>query len=173
MNGLAYDVVMKLITPLLHQGYHLYIDNFYTSVKLVKDLFGMQILVTGTAGENRRGFPPTMKNGKKWAKSLERGAMRRGRDRVCLAQQWKDNKPVTILSSIECANDFVFTTRKQKNDNRWVNIDIKQYMNGVDRSDQLMAQNNVMRKCMRWWKVLFFHMVDIAAVNSFILFQIH
>ena len=45
--------------------------------------------------------------------------MRRGRDRVCLAQQWKDNKPVTILSSIECANDFVFTTRKQKNDNRW------------------------------------------------------
>ena len=46
MNGLAYDVVMKLITPLLHQGYHLYIDNFYTSVKLVKDLLLAQELKT-------------------------------------------------------------------------------------------------------------------------------
>jgi len=38
VNGLGYDV-MKLIQPLFNQGYHLYIDNFYTSAVLVKDLF--------------------------------------------------------------------------------------------------------------------------------------
>ena len=48
-----------------------------------------------------------------------------------------------------------------------------QYMNGVDRSDQILAKNNTLRKCMRWWKTLFFHLIDIAVVNSFILFQLY
>ena len=29
-NGLGYDVVMKVMNPYFHQGYHLYVDNFYT-----------------------------------------------------------------------------------------------------------------------------------------------
>ena len=45
------------------------------------------------------------------------------------------------------------------------------YMNAVDRSDQILATHNVQRKCMRWWKTLFFHLVDMAVVNSFILFK--
>ena len=47
------------------------------------------------------------------------------------------------------------------------------YMNAVDRSDQILATNNVLCKCMRWWKTLFFHLIDIAVVNSFILFKEH
>ena len=30
-----------------------------------------------------------------------------------------------------------------------------------------------MRKCLLWWKTLFFHLIDIAIVNGFILFQEH
>lgn len=33
------------------------------------------------------------------------------------------------------------------------------YMNALDRSDQILATNNVLRKCMRWWKTLFFHVM--------------
>ena len=46
-------------------------------------------------------------------------------------------------------------------------------MNGVDRSDQILGKSSALRKCMRWWKTLFFHMIDIAVVNSYILFQLH
>lgn len=181
-NGLGYDVVFRLMQPLLNQGYHLYFDNFYTSVKLIKDLFAVGVPATGTAAENRKGFPDCMKKGKEWAKREQRGNMRWQRDGVCLAQQWKDNKPVTILSSIADANEWVMVERKEKENNRWQTIRVKQpkvienynqYMNGVDRSDQLLAKNNAIRKCMRWWKILLFHMVDIAVVNSYILFQIH
>ncbi|KAM7306748.1 piggyBac transposable element-derived protein 4 [Ixodes scapularis] len=28
-------------------------------------------------------------------------------------------------------------------------------------------------KCVRWWKTLFFHCIDIAVVNSFVIFQEH
>ena len=45
--------------------------------------------------------------------------------------------------------------------------------NAVDRSDQILSAFSTQRKCVRWWKVLFFHLIDIAVVNSFILFQAH
>ena len=83
LHGLAYDVVMKLMQPLVNQGYHLYFDNFYTSVQLVKHLFSLRTPSTGTAAENRRGFPVGMKNKKKWAKKKERGSMRWERDEEC------------------------------------------------------------------------------------------
>ena len=46
-------------------------------------------------------------------------------------------------------------------------------MNGVDRSDQMLSSHNVSLNCYRWWKTLFFHLVDIAVVNGFLLFQKH
>ena len=46
-------------------------------------------------------------------------------------------------------------------------------MNAVDRSDQILATHNVLRKCVKWWKTLFFHLIDMTIVNSFILFQEH
>ena len=52
-NGLGYDVVMKLMTPYFNQGYHLYVDNFYTSVTLFKDLFARGVGATGTIRENQ------------------------------------------------------------------------------------------------------------------------
>ena len=44
-------------------------------------------------------------------------------------------------------------------------------MSAVDRSDQMLATHNVQWKCIRWWKTLFFHLIDMAVVNSFILFR--
>ena len=103
-----------------------------------------------------------MKNAKQWARKLDRGSMRWEQDGGCIAQQWKDNRPiraVTTLITIESANDFVMASRKQKVSNCWVNVDAKQpkaidnynqFMNGVDRSDQLNSKNSVLKKCMRW-----------------------
>ena len=46
-------------------------------------------------------------------------------------------------------------------------------MNTVDRSDQILSTFNTQCKCLRWWKTLFFHLIDIAVVNSYILFLEH
>ncbi len=54
---------------------------------------------------------------------------------------------------------------------RYVAIhDYNQFINDVDRSDQMLACHNVSKKCYRWWKTLLFNLVHIAIVNSFILF---
>ena len=45
------------------------------------------------------------------------------------------------------------------------------YMNGVDKSDQILSTQNLLRNCVQWWKTLFFHLIEIATGNSFIIFQ--
>ena len=181
-NGLGYDVVMKLIRPYMNQGYHLFVDNFYSSLTLFKDLFAQGVLATGTIVETRRDFPAGLKNSKEWAKGQERGSMRWIRDPPCLALQWIDNKVVSVLTTIDNANDHKQVNRKRKTAGVWSTKVVSQpiaisnynkYMNAVDRSDQILATNNVLRKCMRWWKTVFFHLIDIAVVNSFLLFKEH
>ena len=46
------------------------------------------------------------------------------------------------------------------------------YMGGVDKSDKLLSYHNVQRKTLRYWKTLFYHMIDIAAVNAFTLYNL-
>ena len=183
-HGLRYDVVVKVMQPYFNQGYHLYIDNFYTSSVLVKYLFQQGVPTTGTIRENSRAFPQNLKNGAQWSKAsnVQRGSMRWDRDPPILALQWLDNKVVSLLTTIESANDSLQVNCKTKTAGVWsTNVvqqpqaiaSYNQYMNAVDRSDQILATHSVSRKCMRWWKALFFHLIDIAVVNSFILFREH
>ncbi|XP_015774860.1 PREDICTED: piggyBac transposable element-derived protein 3-like [Acropora digitifera] len=178
----GHDVVVKLIIRYNYQGYHLCIDNFYTSVHLMKHLFQHGVLATGTILDTRRDFPANLKNGKQWGKGKARGTMRWQRDVPCLALQWVDNKVVSMITTSGNANDTVQVNRKTKSGGVWSSKEVPQplvfamynkYMNAVDRSDQMLATHNVQRKCMRWWKTLFFHLIDIAVVNSFILFREH
>ena len=46
-------------------------------------------------------------------------------------------------------------------------------MNGVDKSDRILSKYNLSYTCVTWWQTLFYHIIDIAVVNGFILFQQH
>ena len=77
-------------------------------------------------------------------------------DAPCLALQWIDNKVVSLLTSIDNANDRIEVNRKSKTAGVWSTKLVYQpktvsnynkYMNAVDRSVQILATNN-----MRWWQ---------------------
>ena len=44
-------------------------------------------------------------------------------------------------------------------------------MKGVDLSNQLISYYELNRKTIKWWKRIFFHLLDIAIVNSFIIYK--
>ena len=46
-------------------------------------------------------------------------------------------------------------------------------MLGVDRLDQRMSYYQFVRKSVRWWRKVFFWMVEVAVVNSYILYSAH
>ena len=90
--------------------------------------------------------------------------MRWDRTPPCLTLQWKDNKVVTMLTTIHNANDQVVIKHKEKQNRKWESIDVKKpkviqtynaYINGVDKLDQILSTHNLQSKCVQWWKTLF------------------
>lgn len=47
-NGLGYDVVMNLMNDMFRQGYHLFVENFYSSSQLFSELYDKGCMATGT-----------------------------------------------------------------------------------------------------------------------------
>ncbi len=182
-NGLSYDVVQSLIKPFLLQGYSLYIDNFYTSPVLVLDLYKECIHVTGTLDCSRIGVPSEIKELKKYysRKNVLRGDGAYIRDDVCVYAVWRDTKCVVVLSNEHAGHSETKVTRNIK-DKRGATtkqdvpipatvFSYNRYMGGVDRSDQLIKNYNVLRQTKKYWKTLFLHYIDIAVVNSYILYK--
>ncbi len=44
-------------------------------------------------------------------------------------------------------------------------------MNGVDRSDQYAVSYPFVRKTRKWWRKLFFYLLEVSVVNSFIIYR--
>ncbi|KAK0068378.1 piggyBac transposable element-derived protein 3 [Biomphalaria pfeifferi] len=124
--GLAYGVVMKLTKSISKQGYRLFFDNFCTSVQLLKDLWFIGIGACGTVLRTRKGFPNAIKDVKNFEKKSKRGDMRWIRDGQLLTVQWRDNKTISLMSTIHDANDSVTAKRRTKTNGQFENLTVNQ-----------------------------------------------
>ncbi len=48
--------------------------------------------------------------------------------------------------------------------------DYNAHMGGVDKSDQMIKYYEVLHMSLKYWKKIFLHMIDLAILNSFIMF---
>ena len=80
---------------------------------------------------------------------------------LCIEQTMNDNFVVIPVP---------FFRRWCKEGGHWMMKLIKQpkaisnyntYMGGIDKSEQMIGSYDVLSKSRRWWKTLFFHMVDV------------
>lgn len=174
-QGLGYRVVHNLTRPLVGKNHHVFVDNFFSSIPLAENLLQDKIYVCGTVCANRQGIPregaPKTQGGVKRLRQGESLFLRKGNVVVTV---WKDKKPVYFLStqSNPVGDDRV--NRRQR-DGSIVEVPsvpvVKSYnsMGGVDLSDQLHGYYMTGRKSKKWWRSLFWFLVDISIVNAHIL----
>ena len=88
---------------------------------------------------------------------------------------WQDKRLILMLSTWHNADT---TIRK-----RWINgeeievikptvvCDYTSKMGGVDRADHYCASYSFTRKTLKWWRKMFYWLLEVCVVNSFILFK--
>ena len=162
-------VVLDLAKDLLELGYTMYLDNWYSSPNLYYELLQKQTYAVGTVRLNRKNMPkqfPGRKLGKGECTSRNANGL--------MALIWKDKKEVKMLSTKHTPEMVATGTRDRKGNiitKPACVVDYNKGMGGVDRSDQIAATCKSVRKHTKWYKKLFFYMIDISIVNSFLLFK--
>ncbi|CAK9810908.1 PiggyBac transposable element-derived protein 4 [Anthophora plagiata] len=161
------QVVMTLMRPLLNKGYCLTMDNFYNSLGLADLLIKNETDVYGTLRVSRKEVSSELKSKK--LKIGETIAFPRGK--VCV-MKWKDKKNIYLISTIHSSPMVDVETRKGTIKKPQLVLDYNHTMGGVDRVDQHLSTYLVPRKRgKKYYKKIFFHLLDLAIWNAFMLYQ--
>jgi len=169
--GLGGRVVYELCNKLFHGNYTVYFDNYFSSIPLLEALKEKSVHAAGTIRSNRVGLP-IMKNDKQ----MKRGETdHKISDTGLSYYKWKDNKAVHLLSNFH-GTKMATVTRTNKDGSKCDIMcpetvkDYNESMGGVDKADMLKSLYGIDRKAKKWWHRIFFHLIDVALVNAFVVY---
>ena len=174
-KALGHRVVMDLKQPFLGKGHKLFVDKFYTSVPLFLELLDNGTYATGTVVANHKYLPEGLKAERN---QLQIGSYRFATSEKMTACIWRDRRDVLMLTTMH--NMSVTTVLKRpkgERDKRPLSCptciaDYNQHMGGVDLRDQQLSYYSLtQRRTLKWWKKVFWHLIDITVVNSWIIFR--
>lgn len=170
--GLAHNVVRNLTVPLQNTNAELFMDNYYTSTDLLLELKRNGIQACGTIRSNRRGLPDALRPKNVVLQKHQSLVAQKG---TLVCSVWKDTKPVLTLSNYHDPTEMGRVTRKgQGRDRQQVNApqmlcDYQKNMRGVDLMDQLISYHMFNHRSKKWWRRLYFYLLQAAILNSYIL----
>ncbi|KAG8197108.1 hypothetical protein JTE90_004368 [Oedothorax gibbosus] len=158
-------VVVQLVKRVRGKGHNLFMDNFFTSPKLFVELQDVHLInCCGTVRKDRKDMPDNIKPKKKGEINA---TFAKGLMAVC----WKDKRDVYVLSSMHrpTANSLDNVSDEIKKPG--IINSYNKNMGFVDLSDRMANSYGFSRKTMKWPKKIFFHFLNIAVLNAFILFK--
>ena len=142
-KGVSYDVIMNSLcdNDLLDKGHHVYMDNFFSSPTLYKDLSDHWTGACGTLRVNRQLVP----------QAIKQAAPKKGDPPIFVREgrlqhvSWQDKKKVTVISTIHNEKVFQKSVRDKSAPNRQREVTkpksielYTKFMRGVDLADQQM-----------------------------------
>lgn len=147
--GLGSAVILKyadVLQKMPYHSFHLFFDNYFTSLSILKELTLRKIKGTGTIRENR--IPQCPLKSSHELKKIERGAFDYSlADKNMVICKWNDNSVVTLASNASSVFPLNRVKRFSQSQKKHIQVDqpflIKLYnenMGGVDRSDQNISQ---------------------------------
>ena len=180
LEGVAYPtlpqaarIVLHLTTPYQGKGHHVYTDRYYTSIPLAQSLHAQNTAFTGTINQNRADLPDEIRGGCRLAGG-EVVAFRRDHLMALAWRAEKKKKPVLMLSTSASAATAIVQSQNRYFPPAVKPVVVDTYnhkMNGVDIADQHTVYYSFIRKTVKWWRKLFFWLMETAVVNSYVLYR--
>ncbi|KAG5871304.1 hypothetical protein JTB14_030426 [Gonioctena quinquepunctata] len=91
-----------------------------------------------------------------------------------LTVRYKDKREVNMLSSSHTP-DVKCVGQKRDTDRQIFKptciVDYNTYMGAVDKTDMLLSSVEYVRKSKKWYKKVYFHLLDMAVLNSYQMYK--
>lgn len=164
-QSLGESVVMRLVEPFANAGRNVTTDNFFTSLSLANNLLAKRTTIVGTLNRARREVPPSVKS---LHMTLFETKILKCNTCTLTIYQGKRNKNVLLLSTLH-ENVDIDANHPKKKPETVIFYNATKY--GVDVADQMAKKYSVKAASRRWPVQVFFNILDLAGINSFILYK--
>lgn len=161
----------------LDQGHILFIDNWYTSPNLLDlILYQNKTGACGTVRTNRVGLPQVRRKDKSQkGKKVSKGTVQWQHTDTLLFIRWQDKREVTMLSTIH-ENTIMETNKIDQITGHPIRkptmvIDYNSNIGLVDKSDMMLSSTECARKTTKWYKKMFFHVLDLMMYNAYVMYK--
>jgi hypothetical protein len=177
-HATRYKTVYGLMDGYKNKNYIMTCPNFFFSPTLFWDLLMVGVHATRTCRTNCKGWlgvltidPKKGSRGQLWYHMHALGKL--------AIVSWFDNKPTSILSitfsliDLTCvtfATWWHLTSPLQIPTSPTL-IHYQEHMRGVDVQDHLRVYYTLQMHDHKWWHRIMFHVIDIAIVNSYIMYK--
>ena len=150
--------------------HYIYMDNLYVTEWLLESLRDRGHYALGTC----RHPPKAVKQERVAKDKLDdvRGTLKIALNttKTVAAFSYYDKSPVHMMTTYRASFEPSIAPRTQRERPQAL-TDYNNFMNGVDRNDQYRWQHPCYIKSMKWWKAVFFFLVDLSLINSFLLYK--
>ncbi|XP_028173824.1 piggyBac transposable element-derived protein 4-like [Ostrinia furnacalis] len=166
VSGIIPSIVLRLLKGLEHRGHTVWMDNYYNSPALSRELKCRGFDCVGTLRTNRPFVPTELMH-------LSKGNRAVGQVCGCTSGDvdlivWRDKNSVALtstyhgLATVKCGATLKPT----------VIADYNLCMGGVDRKDKMLAMYPLERKRTSvWYKKLFRRLLNVSTLNAYILYK--
>lgn len=174
--GLGGSVVVDLVSKLPVNHYHIYADNFFSSLSLVDHLSKSGIGYTGTIRENRTQKCPVMESKQLGKKTRGEFDFRQDTANNLILAKWHDNAVVSLVSNCHGVNPVGNATRWSAKDKKSISVTvpsmIQKYnkcMGGTDLMDRNISNYRITIRMKKWWWSVFSWILSSSVVNAWCL----
>lgn len=157
--------VEELVKSIEKTNRNITMDNWFTSIPLVRNLlFNKGLTVVGTIKRNKPEFPSEFSDKKYKKRKVGTSVFLFREEMTAVSYKPNDKKVVIVISSMHDDNSL------HENGKPEIIMVYNATKGAVDTFDQMCGHMNCNRKTQRWPLCIFYNMMNIAAVNSYVIY---
>lgn len=167
--GICGGVVKTLMKPYLNKGHTLFTEHKFTSPILAKYLLRHKTNTIGTVRKNRRGMPNLKRK-------LKSGEFESSHAKQILALKWMDRSDEVYVLSTCAEARLIDVEQCDRNVSEPVQkpeciVRFNNCMYSADKSEVLIRSFDTLNSTLKWYKKLFFHLIDLSVLNAHSLYK--